>query len=847
MSLSPDSSFSTPTLDVISNVASSNSTPPTTIADSASMHSDMSKNYVITVAVDAASESADLPMTDAAADAAVDLDARADAQADAKRDNDHADPAEHDDSSTTPGRARRTRVSRPEYNLSKLAGTADHGKRRANGDVVSNRRRRTIAGTTMTDEQAANGTPQRKSSRPARDNASIDALNLQSPPKTAKPSNTRRQVKESPLPVRVTRRTAPALSPPSKQSARSKRRSSTKIDESQLPRELRRLQDTKEFSHVDEKPIIITVWSNGKYINPNEVNEEKEQPARKKTKVDTPGTPDEPNKEAPESVNTKQRRVKKYLNKGLYAGQDGPVDFVKGLTPAEKQSLSELPELKPSGRINKIMPLPIYTGMRTLISGRDFKLPFNVCNPLPPGQPKPDEWKKMTKNRFIGGSREVWRKSPHFHDYQSKCVCKPEDGCSESCQNRIMLYECDETNCNVGRQYCTNRAFADLTARRAKGGKYRVGVEVIKTSDRGYGVRSNRCFEPHQIIMEYAGEIITEEECERRMNEVYKDNECYYLMSFDQNMIIDATTGSIARFVNHSCNPNCRMIKWIVSGQPRMALFAGDNPITTGEELTYDYNFDPFSAKNVQSCLCGEPNCRGILGPKTREQKIKASLQKAVKETISTGKRKLKDLTGSGEDKDNKAKKPRITSTKEALATVGIKMAKGTAIAVRKGMSSTVSNAKKALGSGQASKSVMSKTTANRVSKAYGKGGAAKTKLQKGPASKTAKKAAGKAASKTGANAGDKSPAKAAAKPTAKATPKAAPKTTAKASIKASVKTTANKVLKTAVNTKTARNKMAVTKVRPLKKAAAAPRMTAAEKMKEELDRQYEITVADSD
>lgn len=114
---------------------------------------------------------------------------------------------------------------------------------------------------------------------------------------------------------------------------------------------------------------------------------------------------------------------------------------------------------------------------------------------------------------------------PHLLDYQSKCVCNPEDGCSESCQNRIMLYECDETNCNIGKAFCTNRAFANLTARRARGGKYRVGVEVIKTSDRGYGVRSNRCFRPHQIIMEYAGEIITEDECERRMNEVYKDNE----------------------------------------------------------------------------------------------------------------------------------------------------------------------------------------------------------------------------------------------------------------------------------------------------------------------------------
>lgn len=99
-----------------------------------------------------------------------------------------------------------------------------------------------------------------------------------------------------------------------------------------------------------------------------------------------------------------------------------------------------------------------------------------------------------------------------------------------------MLYECDETNCNVGPDFCNNRAFANLTARRNKGGKYRVGVEVIKTSDRGHGVRSNRCFEPHQIIMEYAGEIITEEECERRMNEVYKDNEvCLRTVSLQVN------------------------------------------------------------------------------------------------------------------------------------------------------------------------------------------------------------------------------------------------------------------------------------------------------------------------
>lgn len=57
-------------------------------------------------------------------------------------------------------------------------------------------------------------------------------------------------------------------------------------------------------------------------------------------------------------------------------------------------------------------------------------------------------------------------------------------------------------------------------------------------------------------------------------------------------MIIDATRGSIARFVNHSCEPNCRMEKWTVAGKPRMALFAGDRGVSTGEELSYDYNFE---------------------------------------------------------------------------------------------------------------------------------------------------------------------------------------------------------------------------------------------------------------
>ena len=140
--------------------------------------------------------------------------------------------------------------------------------------------------------------------------------------------------------------------------------------------------------------------------------------------------------------------------------------------------------------------------------------------------------------------------------------------------------------------------------------------------------------------------------------------QCYYLMDFDQQMILDATRGSIARFVNHSCEPNCRMIKWTVNGKPRMALFAGDKGIMTGEELTYDYNFDPYSVKNVQECRCGSPNCRGFLGPKPKE--IKDALK-----PITTGKRKFQEMV-EGAVQTVAAKKRKIavpTSVKSVLAT----------------------------------------------------------------------------------------------------------------------------------------------------------------------------------
>ncbi|CAK7204265.1 hypothetical protein SEUCBS139899_007020 [Sporothrix eucalyptigena] len=487
-------------------------------------------------------------------------------------------------------------------------------------------------------------------------------------PKSKTSSTAPASAAPSPIERRVTRLSGfptelsiPQLGPKTTPSGKRRRRESDKHVGAELPRELRRLQDTKEFSHVDDQPIVYTVWSNGRYVPANAAGEPlvdknaakkarfakaaEEAEKKRLEEAEAARIKEAEEKAAAEAALPPQKRVKKWMSKGLYAGMPMPSNPNAGLTPAERKQLAKLPELAKKYPPNKTLPMPIYNGLRTLIQGRDFKMPFDVFNPLPPGQPKPVKYGRFSKNRFVGEAHAIWKKNPNYDDFFSKCVCKPETGCDEDCQNRIMLYECNDEICNVGAERCNNREFQRLADRTASKNPFHIGVEVFKTPDRGHGIRASRGFRPGQIIMEYIGEIITEEESDRRMNELYKDNACYYLMSFDQSLIIDGTSGSIARFVNHSCSPNCRMIKWIVSGQPRIALFAGDRPIMTGEELTYDYNFDPYSAKNVQCCLCGAENCRGVLGPRKSEKVTKAAAEKAAAEKAAAEK---KAKTGNG-------------------------------------------------------------------------------------------------------------------------------------------------------------------------------------------------------
>ena len=135
---------------------------------------------------------------------------------------------------------------------------------------------------------------------------------------------------------------------------------------------------------------------------------------------------------------------------------------------------------------------------------------------------------------------------------------------------------------------------------------------IVKCSDiQGRGLFTLVDIPQGQMIIEYAGEIIRHSLCDKR--ERYYDSRgigCY-MFRIDELEVIDATTkGNQARFINHSCDPNCISKVIAVLGRKHIVIFAL-RYIHKGEELTYDYKFPKEDVK-IQ-CLCKSSRCRKYL------------------------------------------------------------------------------------------------------------------------------------------------------------------------------------------------------------------------------------------
>ncbi|XP_029303050.1 LOW QUALITY PROTEIN: histone-lysine N-methyltransferase 2A [Cottoperca gobio] len=138
-------------------------------------------------------------------------------------------------------------------------------------------------------------------------------------------------------------------------------------------------------------------------------------------------------------------------------------------------------------------------------------------------------------------------------------------------------------------------------------------VGVYRSPIHGRGLFCKKTIDAAEMIIEYSGNVIRSVLTDKR--EKYYDGKgigCY-MFRIDDYEVVDATVhGNAARFINHSCEPNCYSRVITVDGQKHIVIFASRR-IYCGEELTYDYKFPIEDASNKLPCNCGAKKCRKFL------------------------------------------------------------------------------------------------------------------------------------------------------------------------------------------------------------------------------------------
>jgi len=143
-------------------------------------------------------------------------------------------------------------------------------------------------------------------------------------------------------------------------------------------------------------------------------------------------------------------------------------------------------------------------------------------------------------------------------------------------------------------------------------------IQVRRSGVHGKGVFALRPIAEGEVVIEYVGEVISWDEAQRRHPHDPSDPNHTFYFHVDEDHVIDAKVGgNAARWINHSCEPNC----WAdeVDGRIFITALRG---IKAGEELNYDYGliiderYTP-RLKAEYPCRCGSRHCRGtLLAPK---------------------------------------------------------------------------------------------------------------------------------------------------------------------------------------------------------------------------------------
>lgn len=145
-------------------------------------------------------------------------------------------------------------------------------------------------------------------------------------------------------------------------------------------------------------------------------------------------------------------------------------------------------------------------------------------------------------------------------------------------------------------------------------------IQVRRSGVHGKGVFALRPIPAGESIIEYTGQTIGWPEALRRHPHDPSDPHHTFYFSIGGDRVIDAKHGgNAARWINHSCDPNCE-----ADEQDGRVFIKARRDLLPGEELFYDYGlviderYTP-RLKREYACRCGASGCRGtMLAPKRR-------------------------------------------------------------------------------------------------------------------------------------------------------------------------------------------------------------------------------------
>ncbi|GFS24985.1 histone-lysine N-methyltransferase SETD1B-like [Elysia marginata] len=137
-------------------------------------------------------------------------------------------------------------------------------------------------------------------------------------------------------------------------------------------------------------------------------------------------------------------------------------------------------------------------------------------------------------------------------------------------------------------------------------------LRFAKSGIHDWGLFAMEPIASDEMVIEYVGEKVRQPIADLREKHYEMTGiGSSYLFRVDHETIIDATKcGNLARFINHSCNPNCYAKIITVDGHKKIVIYS-KRDIDVNEEITYDYKF-PFEEDKIP-CLCGSQGCRGYL------------------------------------------------------------------------------------------------------------------------------------------------------------------------------------------------------------------------------------------